>query len=595
MIRLLKGAGLRKPSRAGITRFEGSLDELDGKVARPAGLLIAQYEGLALMWDLEPAGDVLALHLEMGDDVSDPVLRIPLTEDEAKGLHGLVEKGGWGFYDMKEDEDRAAVHVSFMNAGNEPDGFLWLLDGKRRKAIRKAMDRFVGAGDPIFGDGSRSRPRTEARRSRSETDEALALLDSLLELWGDGPDAPSSRERDHLLIFGEPERPYSLADELEAEFDDEHFLESLLEPPGPRGPEYQERLEAGRLSMKLWLDFKPPGREEAIQTLPYRDFRVAEALLEDSEQYVTKYPQPRYSRGTARLAEQIAQLLEAEHLAKAWAIQAHARCLQGNAERLLQNWAEAEEHFRCARSLLSGLVRSPVHAVYFHQLACLREDQGRLAEATALVREAEALFREWSHGRRVTDCLIQLGFLYLQQNDPGRALPVLVEAHDRVPSLFPYLVARLELGQAMCFAAAGLPDLARQVKAESLRQRKCIRKHEERFKVEWLECRISLHLGDLDEAIPRLEALRRRYLEHNDLSRICLCSLDLAYAYARAGRLAELPGLIDDISEKRGAGNWPLDALRRFGEEVLDEARDPAAAAREAATLLFLRGRTFPD
>lgn len=250
------------------------------------------------------------------------------------------------------------------------------------------MDRFVGAGDPIFGDGSRSRPRTESRRSRSETDEALALLDSLLELWGDGPGSPSSRERDHLLIFGEPERPYSLADELDAEFDDEQFLESMLRPPGPPEPEYYEKLEAGRLSMKLWLDFKPPGRAEAIQTLPYRDFRVAEALLEDSEQYVTKYPQPRHSRGTAHLVEQIAKLLEPEHLAKAWAIQAHAR--------------------------------------------------------------------------------------------PGGAVGRASRAHRG-------------------------------------------------------------HLG------------------------------------------------------KAGAGNWPLDALRRFGEEVLDEARDPAAGAREAATLLFLRGRTFPD
>lgn len=196
----------------------------------------------------------------------------------------------------------------------------------------------------------------------------------------------------------------------------------------------------------------------------------------------------------------------------------------------------------------------------------------------------------------MTDCLIQLGFLYLQQNDPGRAMLVLAEAQERIPSLFVNLLAKVALGQAMCLAAAGLGELAREVTAESLRLRKCVKPQKERVTMEWLECRIAVHLGDFEEAIPRLEAIRRWFLGGKDLGRLCLCSLDLAYAYALAGRLPEqLPEILCDIAQQPGAGEevWALGALWRFREAVIDQARDPAAAVREAAALIYRRERSL--
>lgn len=41
---------------------------------------------------------------------------------------------------------------SFIAANNNRVSLLWIIDKKRRATARKAMDRFVGLGDPIFGD-----------------------------------------------------------------------------------------------------------------------------------------------------------------------------------------------------------------------------------------------------------------------------------------------------------------------------------------------------------------------------------------------------------------------------------------------------------
>jgi hypothetical protein len=140
----------------------------------------------------------------------------------------------------------------------------------------------------------------------------------------------------------------------------------------------------------------------------------------------------------------------------------------------------------------------------------------------------------------------------------------------------------------ICLAAAGLDDLAREVKADSLRARKCLR-WGDRLRMEWLECRIAVHLGDLEEAIPRLEAIYRQ-LGTSNLVRSCLCALDVAYAYARAGLLEErLPALLRDVATQPRAAEevWALGALWKFREAVLEAGLPPAVAAREAAALIY--------
>jgi len=141
----------RRISRDGIELFQGETAEFDGKVNVPGTLEIAQYEGLGLFWDYDPGG-IFSLHLTWGSKTSEPVLRIPLTKDEMKIVHGYREKGGWGYYDLmvEKDDDRALIQVSFISAKNGPTSLLWFVDRQRRDAIRRGIDRF--RADPLFGD-----------------------------------------------------------------------------------------------------------------------------------------------------------------------------------------------------------------------------------------------------------------------------------------------------------------------------------------------------------------------------------------------------------------------------------------------------------
>jgi hypothetical protein len=135
----------RKPSRDGITRFTGNVRDFDGKVTQPAGLEIAQYEGLLLLWSYLP-GDVLALYMTYrANEPGKPLISIPLLEDEIRLLEGHVEKGGWGYYELllEPDDERAGVNVSFKNARSEPVSVLWILDKDRRAEVSQRVGRYL--------------------------------------------------------------------------------------------------------------------------------------------------------------------------------------------------------------------------------------------------------------------------------------------------------------------------------------------------------------------------------------------------------------------------------------------------------------------
>src|SRR5262245_48766522 len=105
-----------KPSRDGITLFEGDVSEFGGKVTVPGGLEIAQYEGLVLCWDYEETEkeNCPSREVRPGGQRS----RFADSFDRARGTNHPQPsgKGGWGFYDLhvEENDDRAAVNVSFI-------------------------------------------------------------------------------------------------------------------------------------------------------------------------------------------------------------------------------------------------------------------------------------------------------------------------------------------------------------------------------------------------------------------------------------------------------------------------------------------------
>lgn len=160
--RLLAGLGVRPPRR-GIRFHKGSIEALGGRTEQPGAIQVAGWEGLSFLWDYDRLTDVISLHLTLDGRTSDPVLQIPLTKQEIRYVRGYQKKDSWGYYDFFVDgkATQAIVQISFFTSEFEPVSLIWIIDSRRRKAIRFACDYFQGLDDPIFGD-SPHRPGEEA-------------------------------------------------------------------------------------------------------------------------------------------------------------------------------------------------------------------------------------------------------------------------------------------------------------------------------------------------------------------------------------------------------------------------------------------------
>lgn len=252
-------------------------------------------------------------------------------------------------------------------------------------------------------------------------------------------------------------------------------------------------------------------------------------------------------------------------------------------------------------------------AYFFRTLSRVRERQGRLAEAAAWLARACDLYRVGggyrSHSRAEQWCLRRLARLHLRLNEPDRALAALaqVETGDYSP---PEVEAEVLLGQAACLAAFDLREPARALLLASRDRRRWIWYSWHRLPLEWWDARIALRLGDLEDAIPRFDAVRRQHLNYCNWAEACLASLELLLAYERAGAwtresrpdvFGELTRGFDDdrrsckflpFAEERAALESSLrDAAGQLGREEIPEARACQAFLDRVQSLPLARSR----
>jgi TIR domain len=81
--RLLSALGVR-PSKRGIKVYDGDLLSLEA--LEPGGIAVARVEGLEQIWKFNRLFDSIELSLESHRRVSDPLMRIPLTNGKASRL-----------------------------------------------------------------------------------------------------------------------------------------------------------------------------------------------------------------------------------------------------------------------------------------------------------------------------------------------------------------------------------------------------------------------------------------------------------------------------------------------------------------------------
>jgi tetratricopeptide (TPR) repeat protein len=184
-----------------------------------------------------------------------------------------------------------------------------------------------------------------------------------------------------------------------------------------------------------------------------RNLRLAELLLEESGRL--QPGEPEVSEELARLALLIATASHApEAAARVEGVKALGYCLLGNARRLQEDLAEAEEAFRDAAFHLVQPPDSCERAFYCRMLALLRREQGRMEEAVALLWRAAGIYRGAGETAEEGACLAELGSLLLEEEEHDRAVPPLTRASEALDEERQAgLLARVRRGLALCHKA----------------------------------------------------------------------------------------------------------------------------------------------
>jgi hypothetical protein len=147
--RLLAVLGVR-PSRQGVKSYTGDPRAL--KALQPPGIEVAQWEGLRMHWTHDHLAETIEFLLTENDVISRPILEIPLTKMEASKLRRMSEPLAWGYYDLVDPQGpyRAIVQLSFVTQVPEYVSLRWLLNSRRRRALRVSWLRFVS--EPTFDE-----------------------------------------------------------------------------------------------------------------------------------------------------------------------------------------------------------------------------------------------------------------------------------------------------------------------------------------------------------------------------------------------------------------------------------------------------------
>lgn len=211
-----------------------------------------------------------------------------------------------------------------------------------------------------------------------------------------------------------------------------------------------------------------------------------------------------------------------------------------NARRQVDDHRGAETAFDRAWELLADSSDPIQLGTYFNFLASLRRDQRRFDEARPLLRTAIRQFEEINDQARVVGLLCALGATYSDEGSPGEALPLLLEAHDRIDEADgPATVMAIRHNLAVCLAELGEYAEARRV-FERCRDAYAAAGPHARVRGRWLEGLIAAGLGDEEAAEERFREVRSAFEADELAYDAAVVSLDLAMLLARQGRGAEL-------------------------------------------------------
>ena len=316
-------------------------------------------------------------------------------------------------------------------------------------------------------------------------------------------------------------------------------LDRVLASFRPRFGAVVRELAAARELLEDLLRHSPDRRELLVRnSRRFHNFQLCGLLLERSQQAV--HYDPRQGERLARLALILVDELDEKAHGEPLLEDARARCWRGigNSLRVAGELREADAAFQMARAhLRQGTGDWVEKAEWLTHKACLRRAQRRFADAASLFRRAMTLFLWTRETTRAAEATVSLALLEQYRGDPEQAIRLL-EAAIRLldPQRDQRLLALIHFNLAASLVEAGRLREAR-VFLSCHPEAFDFPEPLSRLRVRWLEARIAAGLGRLEEAVHRLDAVRRVFLEQGSAFHAALVSLELAETLARQKRL----------------------------------------------------------
>jgi tetratricopeptide (TPR) repeat protein len=281
---------------------------------------------------------------------------------------------------------------------------------------------------------------------------------------------------------------------------------------------------------------------------------------------------------------------------------ARGLCLLGTADRLRGELVNAEVTLVRA----GGYAVDPMARGFFaRSLGLLRWDQGRNEEAFALLRHGVGRFGELGARKEQGACYALLALLALEEEDTIEAGVYLRQARRALEAgsrLEPWLAAQTVLGWALHLARCGKVDQARAVRKAAWEHYREVTHEEALVSVYWLEGRVAVEVGDVEDGLSLLDSVRRKQIQAGWLIEATLASVDLGLGFVRQGRAGELKRLANELSCMRDSAGYAI-ARRTLGLMADEAVADPAKAVvwsmsgpslRQAFRLAGVRPRPVP-
>jgi tetratricopeptide (TPR) repeat protein len=364
----------------------------------------------------------------------------------------------------------------------------------------------------------------------------------------------------------------------------------------------RSRAEAPRLLEEL-LPLDPEERLARLHAdQRFVSWGLCELLVHRSRQ--TAPEQPSEAIHLADLAVHVADRISESGLFEdRWVYQLRslAWASLGNSHKVRGDLSGAERCFDMADSWWAAGTEAAEDALGYEPVlldlkAPLRMAQRRFPEARKLLDAAIDLFLHGEHrdphlaGRS----LISKALLLIEMGEPSSAIQALKKANGLIdPEREPRLLLCLHHNLVYHLVEAGrhqeAADLLPQLK-ELAASRGCAK---DRVRLDWVEGRVAVRLGDHERARRLLTKVRQTFLAEGNVYEAALATLDLAISYLIEGKTAEVRELADEMVTVFRAHDVPREALAAlllFKEAARQETATADLAREVAASLTRARG-----